>query len=329
FTDLPRDHWAFPAVSEMAAAGIVEGYPDGSFRPGGTVTCGEFIKMTAAVCGGVFAEAGAGEHWALPFYQEGLSKGWYSSWDLAREQLDLPVSRALMALTLSGAMGDGFELREDYDALLDSITDVDSGALYEYEILRAYGAGLLTGYPDGSFRPQGTLTRAEAATAVWRLAALLPEAAAEAAVTEAAITEAAIEETPEAPASGVIFSESTEERGYYRWDYAEGDRLQYNPYGFPDGTAAFTYYIISEDTAAQQSRLKKMLAEELPDMEDAALENFLRFIEKGHGKYEHGIFFEHYGERGVLMNLAGDHGSVYIYPPGYSSEYWEPGEQFF
>jgi hypothetical protein len=33
FPDVPRDHWAFEAVSKLAAAGIIEGYPLGYVAP--------------------------------------------------------------------------------------------------------------------------------------------------------------------------------------------------------------------------------------------------------------------------------------------------------
>jgi len=31
FPDLRRDHWAFDSVVKLAAAGLIEGYPDGTF----------------------------------------------------------------------------------------------------------------------------------------------------------------------------------------------------------------------------------------------------------------------------------------------------------
>jgi hypothetical protein len=30
--DVPRDHWAFPAVDELFRLGLLRGYPDGQFR---------------------------------------------------------------------------------------------------------------------------------------------------------------------------------------------------------------------------------------------------------------------------------------------------------
>ncbi|MHB1456581.1 MAG: S-layer homology domain-containing protein, partial [Armatimonadota bacterium] len=31
FPDVPTDHWAYPAVQQLAEAGIIQGYPDGTF----------------------------------------------------------------------------------------------------------------------------------------------------------------------------------------------------------------------------------------------------------------------------------------------------------
>jgi hypothetical protein len=56
-------------------------------------------------------------------------------------------------------------------------SDVPAQSAYEYPIAVAAAAGLLEGYPDGTFRPEGYLTRAEAATAFVRLLACLADAA--------------------------------------------------------------------------------------------------------------------------------------------------------
>lgn len=38
FTDLPKDHWAYPAVRTLVERGILSGYPDGSFQGNNLVT---------------------------------------------------------------------------------------------------------------------------------------------------------------------------------------------------------------------------------------------------------------------------------------------------
>ncbi len=45
FTDLPEDHWAYPAVRQLADEGTVSGFEDGSFKPDELVTRAEFVKM--------------------------------------------------------------------------------------------------------------------------------------------------------------------------------------------------------------------------------------------------------------------------------------------
>ena len=55
-------------------------------------------------------------------------------------------------------------------------TDVGDRSAYEYPIAMTAAVGLLTGYPDGSFRPESFLTRAEAAAAFVRLVDLADEA---------------------------------------------------------------------------------------------------------------------------------------------------------
>lgn len=42
FSDVPRDHWAFEAVEKLRKAGIVQGYPDGTYGGGRPLTRFEF-----------------------------------------------------------------------------------------------------------------------------------------------------------------------------------------------------------------------------------------------------------------------------------------------
>ncbi len=44
-TDIAADHWAYSAIYQLVENGTVNGYPDGTFKPNGTVTYAEFEKM--------------------------------------------------------------------------------------------------------------------------------------------------------------------------------------------------------------------------------------------------------------------------------------------
>ena len=43
FTDLPDDHWAINYITDLTEKQVVNGYPDGTFRPEETISRGEFL----------------------------------------------------------------------------------------------------------------------------------------------------------------------------------------------------------------------------------------------------------------------------------------------
>lgn len=45
--DVPRQHWAYQAIRELVELGILEGYPDGEFKPNRTLTRAEFAQAIA------------------------------------------------------------------------------------------------------------------------------------------------------------------------------------------------------------------------------------------------------------------------------------------
>lgn len=47
FSDVPTDHWAYDAVSRLAADGVIEGYGDTSFQGGKNITRYEMAQMVA------------------------------------------------------------------------------------------------------------------------------------------------------------------------------------------------------------------------------------------------------------------------------------------
>jgi len=47
FSDVPAGHWAYASIAKLAAAGIVDGYPDGSFRGDRTMTRYEMAQIVA------------------------------------------------------------------------------------------------------------------------------------------------------------------------------------------------------------------------------------------------------------------------------------------
>ena len=55
FPDVPTDHWAYPAVQELAEAGIIQGYPDGTYGGKRAMTRYEFAEALAKAIPGIAA----------------------------------------------------------------------------------------------------------------------------------------------------------------------------------------------------------------------------------------------------------------------------------
>ena len=170
YKDVATKHWAYENISKLSESGLLKGYPDGSFKPSKEVTYGEFLKMAVISLGkkdpGNSINNGHKDHWASPYYEEGLTKGYYSKDRIGLNKLSYPIPRGDMALILSQMLGN-WDI-EAHGEILDKIEDVDYRNPDEYHIVKIYDAGILTGYPDGTFRPRGTLNRAEAAAVINR-----------------------------------------------------------------------------------------------------------------------------------------------------------------
>jgi len=82
FPDVPLTHWAAKYVNMAASAGIVKGYPDGTFKPSANITRAEGLTMIARF-GEVSEEAYAGtefidvsaSHWAAPIIAGAYDQG--------------------------------------------------------------------------------------------------------------------------------------------------------------------------------------------------------------------------------------------------------------
>jgi hypothetical protein len=158
FSDVAPDAWYSAAVSRAKGEGILDGYPDGSFRPDGVVTYAEFLRMAVGN-----APPPSTGHWAAGYYEEGIKRELFTQREIRPGSLDQPISRKYMALVFAG-------LLKDRDFIpLTGFFDIDPRSAFEYYIAKSAAAGLLIGYPDHTFRPDSFLTRAEAATAFVRL----------------------------------------------------------------------------------------------------------------------------------------------------------------
>ncbi len=174
FSDVKAGSWYEGTVTAMAASGWLKGYPDGTFRPEREISGAEFISVVARCAGLEEASAVQTGHWAAPLLQAALDAGWYD-WDElppTGEGYDKPISRALAVKIVMKALRPAEYGRYDYNGVSAQIGDFSalSGRYYD-GVLAAYTVGVVTGDGAGNFRPQDSLSRAEACAIIQRAAA--------------------------------------------------------------------------------------------------------------------------------------------------------------
>lgn len=178
FSDLASEHWAYKNVMNLVDKGIVNGYPDGTYRPDKTITRGEFFKLAATALRGTdevefVKEIFEGQHWAMPYVFGMQSEN--SVMDGAPyEGLDDPITRREMAIVLGKATIKRNITSPEYDEngniVIPEFTDLDNVTETEkLYIQQVANIGLIKGYTDGSFKANNNMTRAEVATVIYRL----------------------------------------------------------------------------------------------------------------------------------------------------------------
>jgi len=170
FWDVDKSHWAFTAIAELSDRGAINGYSDGSFKPDRTVTRAEWAKIMVQAAG-IQANDNSVRftdmqgHWSIPYvnaasnYLTAFNDGSYRPNQAATRE---DVTVAMVKLK-------GYDLSEVDYSVLSAFKDVASisNSIKVYVAI-AVEKGLINGFNDGTFRGQATLTRAQAATLLWR-----------------------------------------------------------------------------------------------------------------------------------------------------------------
>ena len=155
FPDVTPEHWSYDDVMYLYRNGIIGGFPDGTFRPEEKVTTGQALKMIILAAGYAEPET-VSSHWARGYLNFALEAGILERGEIT--DLDVSMSRLLTAKVSARALG---VTRQDAQQKFTDTNDDCVQALSEI--------GIIGGYPDGTFRPNGSLTRAELSAIVSRI----------------------------------------------------------------------------------------------------------------------------------------------------------------
>ncbi len=159
FADVNYTDWHVGYVLTLAELDLVKGYDDSTFRPNETISQAEFVVLAMKAQHYEY-EAAPGEHWAMNYIRGAEDMGAIDPCTGDKEILNGAINRAEAARILvrtNDITPVSVEEAEIPFADFHVIPEV-----YQPYVLTAYQEGWLSGYPDGTFRPAHSITRAEA-----------------------------------------------------------------------------------------------------------------------------------------------------------------------
>ncbi|MGE7752759.1 S-layer homology domain-containing protein [Lysinibacillus fusiformis] len=196
FKDVPKSHWAYESIKQVAEKGLVTGYEDGTYKPAAQVTRAEFATFLARVFDSneratVSFNDISDTHWANEAIQEGLALGFIKLEDYSKNKFEpnKPMTRGEMSRWLANGLahanadyGKAIEEMANSSLTIIPIPEFYGGGVNKKDLPYigvALGTGLLSGYEDFTFKPNGNTTRAEVATILIRFMDAMKKAPAE------------------------------------------------------------------------------------------------------------------------------------------------------
>ena len=171
FIDVPSDNWAYEYITSLTQKGIVSGYEDGTFRPAHPVTRAELAKLLCTAfeitvnTENIFSDTK--DHWAKSYITALSNKiplrGNGDSLFLPNE----PATREEVAASIIWLLRDTNAIKNNKTITFSDVEEFTPELLSDVEI--AASSGIVSGYPDGTFRPSENITRAEMATIIHKV----------------------------------------------------------------------------------------------------------------------------------------------------------------
>ena len=175
-TPTPAPQPAKPALNTADHYAYLMGYPDGTVRPGGSITRAEATTIFFRL----LTEESRSQFWATENRYSDVSTGqWYNNAVSTMTRAGIvngypdgtfrpnaPITRAEMAKIIA--------LFAKLEPSAERFPDT-AGHWAEAYIRLAAGNGWIEGYPDGTFRPNQSITRAETVTMIDRVLERVPK----------------------------------------------------------------------------------------------------------------------------------------------------------
>lgn len=175
FPDVSSDYWAAQFIQELASRNIIEGFPDGSFRPNEAVTRAQFAAMIRKAFPNAqdvrtpinFADVPS-NYWGYQAIQDAYTSGFLAGYPggTFRPNENIPRAQVLVSL----ASGLNYTTTGSADALLQAYSDASNIPGYARNSIAATTERrIVVNYPDVRvLSPNQTATRADVAAFIYQ-----------------------------------------------------------------------------------------------------------------------------------------------------------------
>ena len=145
FPDVNASKWYNNAISTLTNGGLLTGYPDGTFRPEGTITRAEFAVIAVRFQfegdpdnfppAGMFSDVSG--HWAEGYIAYAYGLGYVQGYEDGTFRPDAPITRAEVATLLNNALNRHVESVEDMLEEMKTWVDNQPGTWYYFAVQEA------------------------------------------------------------------------------------------------------------------------------------------------------------------------------------------------
>jgi len=160
YKDVGSSVWCYKYVAELSDAKVIDGYPDGYFKPDKTVTYGQALKLIM-LAADYRTQSPTGKHPFSGYLSRAKADGLLTG--VKESDLDRPISRLAVAQITAKAM------KLNLTNLSSVKPFTDTGDIY---VQALSAAGIVEGYfsnGTSTFKPANTMTRGQISAVVWRM----------------------------------------------------------------------------------------------------------------------------------------------------------------